>query len=137
MQSTQTTPPTVQELLAASSVTREFRAALEGLAAGNKSSERIRFGPGNPPVKVLRAICGLLEFEPTLAIDRVDVDGASGCSDYRGTISVNDGARKFHFVWDCAWKAKEMGWKDMFGDYDQIRAARTFGYRCFETFKEA
>lgn len=137
MQPAETKIPTVQELLQESAATPEFRAATEEFASSNKASDRIRFGPGNPPVKVLRTICGLLEYEPTLAIDRVEVAGASGCSDYRGTITVNGGEKKYKFVWDCAWKAREMGWKDMFGDYDQIKAARTFGYRCFESFGEA
>ena len=126
--------PTVEELLAASAATAEFRKELLTFSTAQRASSRIQFGPGNPPVKVLRAICGLLENQPTLAVDRVQVDAASGCSDYRGTMTVN-GTDKFQFVWDCRWRAEQEGFKDYFGDPDQIRAARTFGYRCFEVFK--
>lgn len=128
--------PTVDQLLEASAATSDFAAALRDFAANGKASERIRFSRGNPPVKVLRAICGLLEHDPSLAIENVVVEGHSGCSDYRGAIEVNGGASAYDFTWDCAWRAREQGWKDMFGDPDQIRAARTFGYRCFQHFKK-
>ncbi|MEO8377002.1 MAG: hypothetical protein ABI579_04965, partial [Candidatus Sumerlaeota bacterium] len=131
-----TTSPSVEELLQASSATPEFKKAVTELSSGGRSSERVGFAAGNPPVKVLRAVCGLLEHQPSLAIDRVEVEGASGCSDYRGNISVNGGEKKFTFVWDCAWKAEQVGFKDFFGGYDQIKAARTFGYQCFQVFKE-
>ncbi len=128
--------PTTAELLDASNATPEFKTALLDFAASQKAGDRVRFPHGNPPVKVLRAISGLLEHAPTLEIDLVDVKGFSGCSDYRGEIIVNGGRQRFRFVWDCAWKAREVGYKDYFGDPDQIRAARTFGYRCFQTFEQ-
>lgn len=127
---------TPAELLAASAATPAFRAAVAELEKSQKPSAAIQFGPGNPPVKVLRAICGLLEAFPTVAVDSVSVNAASGCSDYRGELHINGGQRKFRFVWDCAWKAEQLGWKDMFGSPDQQRAARAFGYRCFEVFEE-
>jgi hypothetical protein len=125
--------PTLEELLAASAATPSFRTAVLDFAQTKTPGAAIRFAPSNPPVKVLRAIMGLLEHAPALAIESVVVDGQSGCSDYRGTLTVN-GAQKFQFVWDCAWKAEQMGWKDFMGYPDQVRAARTFGYRCFQTF---
>lgn len=128
--------PTWQELLASSAATPEFSEAVALLAENNRTSPQIQFGTGNPPIKVLRVICGLLEKMPQLEVRNVEVSGASGCSDYRGTVKVNDGERVFHFAWDCAWKARQLGWKDHFGDADQIRAARTYGYRCFEHFEE-
>jgi len=126
--------PSVEDLLASSAATPEFRQELIAFTTALRAGGRVQFGTGNPPVKVVRAICGLLEAQPTLAIDRVHVDAASGCSDYRGTVTVN-GTIKFQFVWDCRWRAEQEGFKDYFGDPDQIRAARTFGYRCFEVFK--
>lgn len=133
---TTTSIPTLDQLLAASAATAEFRAAAVQFAADQKASDRIQFpsGRSNPPVKVLRAICGLLEFAPQLAIDRVSVSGEAGCSDYRGEITVNSSLR-FRFVWDCAWRAEQAGLKDWMGSPDQQKAAREFGYRCFEVFE--
>lgn len=132
----ETAVPTLEELLEASAATPEFREAARRFQRVKSPDDRIRFGPGNPPVKVLRALCGLLENQPTLAIDRIHIVASSGCSDYRGVIEVNDGEKRFNFVWDCAWKANQMGWRDYFGNPDQPRAAQTFGYRCFEKFEE-
>lgn len=128
--------PTLDELLQASAATPEFAAAARQLASEGRPNDRIAFTPGNPPVKVVRALCGLLELHPGLVIERAEVRGASGCSDYRGEILVNGGAHRFRFTWDCAWKASQLGWKDYFGEPDQIRAARTYGYRCFQHFEE-
>lgn len=127
--------PTVEELLEASAATPEFKEAVLQFARSKSPDPRLQFSPGNPPVKVLRAICGLLEAQPRLAIDSVKISASAGCSDYRGTLTVNDSTR-FNFVWDCAWKANQLGWKDYFGNPDQPRAAQTFGYRCFEVFEE-
>lgn len=131
------TVPTVDNLLEASAATPEFRSAVERLSAEHAPNDRVRFAGGNPPVKVLRVICGLLEQFPQVRVDSVEVQGRSGCSDYRGTLSINGGEKKFRFAWDCAWRAEQEGWRDYFGNPDQIRAARTFGYRCFKTFEEA
>ena len=128
------TPPTMEELIAASAATPEFRAAVLELSDRKASSPHIQFSAGNPPVKVLRVILGLIEAHPGLAIDTIAVSGQSGCSDYRGTATVN-GSQKFEFVWDCAWKAEQVGWKDFMGYPDQQRAARTFGHRCFQVMR--
>ncbi len=137
MADTTTHIPTVEELLRQSAASEGFREALLLFEKNQAASERIHFGAGNPPVKVLRAICALLESQPGLAIDRVEVNGSSGCSDYVGDIRVNGGESTFHFVWDCAWKAAEQGWKDFYGDPDQVRAAKTFGYRCMKSLEPA
>jgi hypothetical protein len=132
-----TTPvPTLAQLAAASSATAEFKAALDDLAAG-RHNPRIQFNAGSPPVKVQRLLCKLLETHPGEAIESVEVEGRSGCSDYRGTLHVR-GARRFtvEFVWDCAWKASQVGYKTFWGDPDQQKAAREFGYQCFERFDE-
>ncbi|MDX2175467.1 MAG: hypothetical protein SF028_03245 [Candidatus Sumerlaeia bacterium] len=126
---------TLEELLESSKASREFREAVVHFAQTQRPNERVVFGRHNPPVKVMRAIMGLLERAPGLAIDSVRVDGESGCSDYRGKAVVNPGEIEFRFVWDCAWRARQEGWEDAFGYPDQQRAAREFGYRCFEVFE--
>lgn len=123
--------PTTDELLEKSAATESFRAALKDFESNHQRNETINFGSGNPPVKVLRVVSGILENFPDLEIETVEVNGRSGCSDYRGTAIVN-GETKIDFVWDCAWKAQQLGWTDFFGNPDQIRAARTYGYQCFE-----
>jgi len=131
----QITVPTLGELLAGSAASEDFKSAVREFAQHQKKSGAIHFAAGNPPVKVLRAIMGLLEAEPGSALQSVEVTAVSGCSDYRGNVIVNNGEARYAFVWDCAWKAREMGWNDYFGEPDQIKAARTFGYRCFESYQ--
>ncbi len=134
--SQETTLPTAEEVINSSSATDSFKKTVIQFQHQQAPTAQIRFRSSNPPIKVLRVILGLLERFPELEVSDVDVDGVSGCSDYRGKISINSGEKTFDFVWDCAWKASEMGWKDYFGDPDQIRAARTFGFRCFKEFEE-
>lgn len=129
-----TTIQDLETLLNASAATDDFKKAVAELKAG-KTSDKIAYNPGVPAVKALRAISKLLENEPELAIDSVNVQATSGCSDFIGTLDVNGGQERFTFVWDCAWRAKEQGYKDHFGYPDQIRAAREFGYQCFEKFE--
>lgn len=131
------TLPTLSELLAKSSATPEFKAAALKLEAEQKTNELVRFPRGgNPPVKVQRILMALLEARPELAISSVEVAGQSGCSDYRGVIQVEPSGTRFKFVWDCAWKASQLGWNDSFGFPDQQRAARLYGYQCIEVLKE-
>ncbi|MBX7245534.1 MAG: hypothetical protein K1X53_08540 [Candidatus Sumerlaeaceae bacterium] len=125
----------LEQLLAQSAATEEFKTAV-GALEGGKNSPIIGFSRGCPPVKVLRVISKLLEDQPGLAVRNVQVEADSGCSDFVGTLTVNDGEYVFDFVWDCKWRAQQEGWKDWFGEPDQIRAAREFGYQCFETFKQ-
>ena len=73
----------------------------------------------------------LLEDHPDLPLERVDVEGESGCSDFVGKVHASPGDLTFEFDWNCQWRAEECGWTDAFGDPDQIRAAQTFGYQCF------
>jgi hypothetical protein len=86
-----------------------------------------------PRVKVLRVLTQLLHAEPMLSLERVRIDGVSGCADYRGTVTAIacDGERAFTFVWDCSWRAAAEGWLDRHGLPDQARAAREFGWQCF------
>lgn len=126
---------TTDELVEQSAATKEFKTAVTEFAETQRPDDRIEFAAGNPPVKVLRVICGILEQFPELEIDSISVSGRSGCSDYTGEAIVN-GDQKFRFVWDCAWKAEQLGWKDWLGSPDQIKAARTYGYQCFKTLEK-
>ncbi len=138
MASSSQTLPTLDELLDASSAAQEFSDALRQLARGGKPGPAIRFNAGSPPVKVRRALCQLLETHPDLVVQSVSLEGRSGCSDFRGTMAVEtpDGEATYRFVWDCAWKAGEVGYKTFWGDPDQQKAAREFDYRCFEVFEK-
>lgn len=121
-------------LLAASRATAAFRDDLEAFAAG-ATEDRIEAPTHNPRVKVLRVVAQLLAAEPELAVDQVRIRAASGCADYVGRMDVQDATGRTHtfeFVWNCEWKARQMGYVDAFGLPDQIRAAREFGWRCFE-----
>ena len=129
-------PAAIQDfetLVTQSAATAEFKQAVRDLK-DNKRQSLIVYNTGAPPVKVLRAVSKLLEEFPTEVIETVKLEGSSGCSDFQGAISVNGGQWNVSFVWDCKWRAQQEGWTDAFGYPDQIRAAREFGYQCFETF---
>lgn len=123
----------LKTLLDESAATPEFKAAVRAVEGGQRSP-LVEISFGAPRVKVLRVISKLLEVEPGLRIEKVHVDGYSGCSDFRGRIRVND-AIDFDFVWDCRWRAKQEGWNDVWGYPDQGRAAQAFGYQCFQRFE--
>lgn len=125
---------TMQELLEASDATPEFKLAVEALEAG-RAQDRIAYTRGTPPVKVLRVLSKVLEQLPDEPIQRVEVQGHSGCSNFTGSLRIEPGNITVDFDWDCLWRAQERGWKDYFGDPDQIRAAKTFGYQCFADFR--
>jgi hypothetical protein len=133
------TVPSLDDLLEASAATESFKHAAREFATRKAViDDRIAFSPGAPPVKVLRVLQQLLEAEPALVIDAIAVAGQSGCSDFRGELTARlaDGSsRRFRFAWDCAWKARQMGWNTFWGDPDQQKAAQAFGYRCFEVFE--
>jgi hypothetical protein len=118
--------------LAASSATAAFADDVRAYA-GHRDATRITVVRAAPRVKVLRVVTKLLHAEPVLIVDRVRIDGVSGCADYRGTVTAitPDGERAFSFVWDCSWRAAAEGWLDRHGLPDQVRAAREFGWQCF------
>src|SRR5687767_6909014 len=120
-------------LLEKSAATEEFKEAVQGLEDRQKSP-LIEASLGAPPIKLMRTIAKLLEEEPDLAVERVSVDGRSGCSDFSGKLRVNGGEREYEFSWDCKWRAEQEGWKDPWGYPDQARAAQSFGYQCFKRF---
>ncbi len=126
--------PDFESLLAASRATEAFRADLAAFASREPADRISVIGP-SPRVKVLRTIAQLLHSAPTLDVDRVRVQAASGCADFVGTMTVTDAAgasHAFDFEWNCEWKARQLGYVDGFGFPDQIRAAQEFGWDCFE-----
>ena len=127
----------IEHLLAGSEATEEFKADVARFVEG-RPAERLTAVRHAPRVKVLRVIAQLLSAEPGLTIERVRIDAWSGCSDFRGTIVVEtrEGERSFGFRWDCSWRAEQQGWYDAFQLPDQIRAAREFGWQCFERWEE-
>lgn len=133
--SVESTVRNLEELLDASSASPEFKSAVEQLSEGHLCG-RIEANEGSPPVKVLRFVMKMLEQNPTTAFESVRIDAESTCSGFSGHAVAQPGDQRFEFDWDCAWRAKEEGWVDGFGDPDQIRAARTLGYQCFRRFEE-
>ncbi|MEP6618945.1 MAG: hypothetical protein ABJE47_06515 [bacterium] len=107
---------------------REIVEYLQGGTAG-----RIQLDSRAPRVKVERVLMQLLHEHPTMPVERVRVSARSGCSDFTGELVAvaGDKEHRFGFTWCCAWKAEQEGWKDYFGFWDQARAAREFGWRCF------
>lgn len=125
---------TIDEILTASAATDGFKDAVRALA-DERPQQAIACNAGLPPVKALRFVLKMLEECPGVAFESVAIEAASGCSDFGGRATAQPGEIAFEFKWCCAWRAREQGWKDFFGDPDQIRAAREFGYQCFELFE--
>lgn len=125
------------DILARSGATPEFKADVAAFASF-QDAPRIATVRHAPRVKVLRVLAQLLSAEPNLPVERVSVEALSGCADFRGTATVDAAgeSRTFDFVWDCHWRALREGWIDAFGLPDQIRAAREFGWECFERWAE-
>jgi hypothetical protein len=127
----------LEPLLAASGATDDFKHSVRQYSTQGKAP-LVEAAGFPPPIKVLRVLAQLLDIEPTLRLERVRISGNAGCSDFRGAVRTQaDGdVRQWNFVWCCKWRAVEEGWIDCFGFPDQMRAAREFGYRCFETWAE-
>ena len=108
---------------------------LEFLRGGE--SARIQLEGHAPRVKVERVLTQLLQAHPALPVERIRLRGHSGCSDFSGEIPVvaEEREHRFAFVWCCAWKAEQEGWKDCFGFWDQMRAAREHGWQCFQKWE--
>jgi hypothetical protein len=129
-----TTAQSLDALLETSKASESFKTAIRALEAG-KPQDRIVGNAGAPPVKLLRVAMKLLETQPERAWDSLRIEGQSGCSNFSGKAVAQPGNRKIEFNWDCRWRAEQEGWCDAYGDPDQIRAARTYGYQCFERFE--
>ena len=127
----------IEQLISSARASREFKEDVVRYARGSPV-ERIHTVRHAPRVKVLRVLAQLLAEESSLEIERVSIDAWSGCSDFRGTITVTttDGVKAIRFHWDCSWRAEQQGWFDAFQLPDQIRAAREFGWRCFSRWEE-
>lgn len=123
--------------LAASSATPEFRDAVTAFLETGASHDRIRFGPGSPPVKIERTLTKLLVEFADLPIESAEIDAESGCEYFRGEVRVRSAGldHRVRFEWNCRWKADQLGWTDYFGFPDQTRAAREFGYDCFREWQ--
>jgi len=129
-------PQDLAELLAASAADDAFKADVRAFVA-HTTAHRVLVEHPAPRVKPLRVIAQLLHAEPALPIERVRISAWSGCSDYRGTIVVGapDGERTWDFVWDCRWRAEHEQLLTSWGYPDQVRAAREWGWDCFERWE--
>jgi hypothetical protein len=126
----------LEPLLAASAAAPDFKDSVRQYSTHGKAP--LVEAPGfAPPIKVLRVLAQLLDVEPTLRLERVRINGYAGCSDFRGSVEAHVAGvdRTWNFVWCCKWRAVEEGWVDFFGFPDQIRAAREFGFRCFQSWE--
>ena len=126
----------MQRILDASSATPDFKADVAAFSMG-QPAPRIGVLGYAPRVKVERVLTQLLHAEPDLAIESVQVEGLSGCSDFTGVAEVVAAGEthRFAFTWCCRWRAEQEGWTDYFGFPDQIRAAREFGWDCFQQWE--
>jgi hypothetical protein len=126
----------ILDFLARSGSSDEFRGAVEQFLSTGQPNSLLVFDFRCPPVKVERMLTKLLESHPELPIERVILEARSGCDFFRGHASVEAGERSMQvrFDWNCRRKAEELGWTDWFGLPDQGRAAREFGYDCFQTW---
>ena len=128
--------PQLLPYLDAAAAHPEFKREVLDFVKGAPAT-RIELQGYAPRVKVERVLTQLLHEHPTLRVERVRVSGRSGCSDFTGEIVAFEGdvEHRFAFTWCCAWRAEQLGWKDCFGFWDQARAAREFGFRCFERWE--
>ena len=129
---------TMRDFLQRSSATAAFRDAVTAFARSGAPNDRVSFDAYSPAVKVERTLTKMLETYPELAIERIEIRGASGCEYFSGKLTIHalEGEREIRFHWDCKWRAQQAGWVDYFGFPDQIRAAREFGYDCFREWRE-
>jgi hypothetical protein len=126
----------LEALLAQSRAHEKFKADVRAYCETGEAA-RIRVDSYIPRVKVQRLLKHILATEPDLDIDGVAVSGASGCSDFVGTVEARTrrSTHVFEFGWCCRWRAEQEGWTDYFGFPDQIRAAQEFDWRCFHTWR--
>lgn len=127
----------LSQLLERSRASEAFRDSVAAFVSDSRPNDRVTFDPYSPAVKVERTLTKLLEEHPELEIERVEIEGSSGCEFYRGELRIHtmEGMRRVRFHWDCKWRALQEGWTDYFGFPDQARAAREFGHDCFRTWQ--
>jgi hypothetical protein len=129
----------IETLLAQSRAADTFKAAVRQLCReADYPPDAIHVDGYAPYVKLQRVILHMLASEPHLPVERVAVRARSGCSDFVGMIQVQTATEScaFEFVWDCRWRAEQEGWVDYFGFPDQSRAAREYGWRCFQHWQQ-
>jgi hypothetical protein len=126
----------LEELLARSQAAECFKDDVRAFCIEG-DARRIRVNGYLPQVKVQRLIKHILATEPHLPIEGLAIQGASGCSDFVGSVEARTitGTLVFDFAWCCRWRAVQEGWTDYFGFPDQIRAAQEFDWRCFRTWE--
>jgi len=126
----------MDNLVQSSQATPDFKSDLTAYLSGLNSA-RVKVETYVPRVKVRRLLTQLLAAEPTLEIDEVVIRGASGCSDFVGSVNVQtrSGSHVFDFTWCCRWRAETEGYVDYFGFPDQMRAAQEFDWRCFRRWE--
>ena len=131
------TPPTLEALLDASAARADLKADVLAYAAYRQAA-RVATAGHPPRPTVVRLLCQLFASEPELAIEHIHVRGVSGCSDFRGeiTVVVAGVERTWDFVWDCRWRARDAGLVDLLGYPDQARAAREYDWQCFAAWRE-
>lgn len=124
------------DVLDESAATPDFKGAVRSLLARTRGPLITSARP-IPYIKLVRLVTQLLDAERDLEIASVRVFADSGCSDLTGVVDVDcvEGPRRFSFSWDCAWRARQMGWTDCFGFPDQMRAVREFDWRCFKSWQ--
>lgn len=126
----------MESILVRSQATESFKRDVLRFIAGEDTSSIEVIGHA-PRVKVERVLVQLLNAQPELVIRRAAIRGVSGCSDFVGDVAVETatGTHAFSFTWCCRWRAEQEGWQDYFGFPDQIRAAREFGWDCFQRWE--
>jgi hypothetical protein len=129
--------PDLLPCLRAAAAHPDFKADVLAFVQGGSVAPRIELEGHAPRVKVERVLTQLLYAHPDLQVERVRVRGRSGCSDFSGemTVFASDAEHRIVFTWCCAWRAEQEGWRDCFGFWDQARAAREFGFRCFSRWE--
>jgi hypothetical protein len=121
-----------------SAATEAFRNAIAEFQKTGEPNGSVRYERRPPPIKVERTLTKILATYPGLPIERVTIDGFSGCELFRGhaVIEADGERRNVRFEWNCRWKAEQLGWTDWFGFPDQGRAAREFEHDCFLLWEE-
>ena len=130
--------PDLLPFLDAANAHPEFKSDVLNFVRGGVAP-RIELQGHAPRVKVERVLAQLLHAHPALPVERIRLKATSGCSDFTGVLVawVGDAEHRYRFSWCCSWKAEQEGWRDCFGFWDQARAAREFGWDCFQQWETA
>ena len=129
--------PTLLRYLEAAAAHPELKSDILAFLQGGAGT-RVQFEGHAPRIKVERVLTQLFHEHPELQVEKLRLTGRSGCSDFVGSVIAitPDSEHHFEFTWCCAWRAEQEGWRDCFGFWDQARAAREFGWRCFSRWQQ-